>query len=237
MKRISQRDIARRLGINVSTVSRALRGLDGVSQELKQQIEKLAEEGGYHPNPFAVSLRFDTTRMIGVVVPDVSFNQYAQIVKRIEAEAREAGYMCIITDTDETYENELHCLEMLVNMHVEGIIICPSQDTVDFRHLMQLKEAHVPLVLFDRVPNVDISSVFINDAASAREATNCLIDGGARRIAFIGGPNQQKQMTDRKHGYLAALRERGIPILNYCSCPNLPMPSLPPTACWQPRHY
>ena len=212
MKRISQRDIARRLGINVSTVSRALRGLDGVSQELKQQIEKLAEEGGYRPNPFAVSLRFDTTRMIGVVVPDVSFNQYAQIVKRIEAEAREAGYMCIITDTDETYENELHCLEMLVNMHVEGIIICPSQDTVDFRHLMQLKEAHVPLVLFDRVPNVDISSVLINDAASAREATNCLIDGGARRIAFIGGPNQQKQMTDRKHGYLAALRERGIPI-------------------------
>ena len=57
MKRISQRDIARQLGVNVSTVPRALRGLDGVSPELKQQIEKLAEESGYRPNPFAVSLR------------------------------------------------------------------------------------------------------------------------------------------------------------------------------------
>ena len=114
MKRISQRDIARQLGINVSTVSRALRGLDGVSPELKQQIEKLAEEGGYRPNPFATSLRYDTTRTIGIVVPDVSFNQYAHIVKRIEAEARQAGYMCIITDTDDTYENEENCLDLLM---------------------------------------------------------------------------------------------------------------------------
>ena len=212
MKRISQRDIARQLGINVSTVSRALRGLDGVSPELKQQIEKLAEDAGYRPNPFALSLRYDTTRTIGIVVPDVSFNQYAYIVKCIEAEARNAGYMCIITDTDDTYENEVNCLEMLVNMHVEGIIICLSQDTIDFRHLKQLKKAHMPVVLFDRAPDVDISSVIINDAASAREATNSLIDGGARRIAFLGGPNQQKQMIDRKHGYLEALRERGIPI-------------------------
>jgi LacI family transcriptional regulator len=150
--------------------------------------------------------------MIGIVVPDVSFNQYAQIVKRIEAEARDAGYMCIITDTDDTFENEENCVELLVNMHVEGIIICPSQDTVDFRHLIRLKQAHIPVVLFDRAPALDISSVIINDAASAREATNCLIDGGARRIAFLGGPNQQKQMTDRKHGYLEALRERGLPI-------------------------
>ncbi len=212
MKRISQRDIARQLGINVSTVSRALRGLDGVSPELKKQIERLAQEGGYRPNPFAVSLRFDTTRMIGIVVPDVAYNHNAQIVKRIEAEARKNGYMCIITDSDDNYENEVNSIEMLVNMHVEGIIICPSQHTIDFQHLLQLHQARIPVVLFDRVPDVGLSSVIINDAASAREVTNCLVDGGARRIAFLGGSNQMKQTIDRKHGYLEALRERGIPI-------------------------
>ena len=62
MKRISQREIANLLGVNVSTVSRALRGLEGVSQELRQKILSLAKEQGYRPNPFAVSLRYDTTR-------------------------------------------------------------------------------------------------------------------------------------------------------------------------------
>lgn len=212
MKRISQRDIARQLGINVSTVSRALRGIDGVSPELKKQIEKLAEDGGYRPNPFAVSLRYDTTRTIGIVVPDVSFNHFATIVKRIEAEARKNGYMCIITDSDETYENEVNCLELLTNMHVEGIIICPSQETTDFDHILRLKKSHVPIVFFDRDPNIGISSVIINDVASARQVTHSLIDSGSRRIAFLGGSNQLKQTADRKHGYLEALRERGIPI-------------------------
>ncbi|MBO4463787.1 MAG: LacI family DNA-binding transcriptional regulator [Prevotella sp.] len=212
MKRISQRDIARKLSINVSTVSRALRGLDGVSAELKRQIERLAEEGGYRPNPFAVSLRYDTTHTIGIIVPDVAFSHNAHIVKSIEAEARKAGYMSIITDSNDQSENEKDCVELLVNMHVEGIIICLSQDTIDFSHLERLKQAHIPVVLFDRVADVGLSSVIINDAASARVATDCLIEGGARRIAFLGGPNQMKQNTDRKHGYLEALRQHNIPI-------------------------
>lgn len=212
MKRISQRDIAKMLGINVSTVSRALRGLEGVSPELRQQIESFAVENGYRPNPFAVSLRFDTTRTIGIVVPDVSFSHYAHIVKRIEAEARNNGYMCIITDSDDKPETESYCLELLENMHVEGIIICPTQNTTDFSHLLRLKKANMPIVFFDRAPDIDISSVIINDAASAFQATNSLIDDGARRIAFLGGSNLMKQTADRKHGYLQALRERGIPI-------------------------
>lgn len=212
MKRISQRDIAKILGINVSSVSRALRGLDGVSPELRQQIKKLAEEGGYRPNPFAVSLRYDTTRTIGIVVPDVAFNHNAHIVKNIEAEARKAGYMCIITDSNDRSDNEAECLELLMNMHVEGIIICLSQETVDLTHLERLKRAHIPVVLFDRTADVELSSVIINDAASACEATNYLIDGGARRVAFLGGANQMKQTIDRKHGYLEALRQHGLPI-------------------------
>lgn len=212
MKRISQRDIAKILGINVSTVSRALRGLDGVSPELRKTIEHFAEDNGYRPNPFAASLRYDTTKTIGIVVPDVSFNHYAHIVKRIEAEARKNGYMCIITDSDENFNNEVNCLELLESMHVEGVIICPSQETTDFSHLQRLKNANLPIVLFDRAPDIGISSVIINDAASAYQATISLIEEGARRIAFLGGSNQMKQTADRKHGYIEALHERGIPV-------------------------
>jgi len=211
-KGISQRDIARILGINVSTVSRALKGQEGVGPALRQKIEQLAHEQRYRPNPFAVSLRFDTTRTIGIVVPDVSFNPYAHFVKRVEGEARKAGLLCIIMDSNDSYTGEVECVEHLESMHVEGIILCPSQETTDFSHLERLKRNHIPLVMFDRIADIDVSSVAINDESLARQATLHLIDGGARRIAFLGGPNLLKQTVDRKHGYIEALHERGITV-------------------------
>ena len=211
-KRVSQRDIARRLGVNVSTVSRALNGLPGVSSELRQEIERLAMQQDYQPNPFAMSLRYDTTRTIGIIVPDLAFSHYAHIVKHIEAEAKKNGYMCIVTDSGDKYSHEVECVNQLLSKHVEGIVLCLSQETNDFAHIERLKERHIPVVLFDRVADVGCSTVSVNDVESGRQATLHLIDSGKRRIAFLGGPNKLKQTADRKHGYLEALRERGMNI-------------------------
>ena len=211
-KRISQRDIAKILGVNVSTVSRALKGLGGVSDDLRKKIERLAEEQSYRPNPFAMSLRYDTTQTIGIVVPDMAFNFLAHIVKQVEAEARKKGLMCIVTDSGDTYNGEVDCLERLINLHVRGVILCLSQETLNFEHLELLRKHHIPLVLFNRVADVDFTTISINDASLAHQATLYLIDSGCRRIAFLGGPNELKQTIDRKHGYLQALRDRQIPI-------------------------
>ena len=211
-KSISQRDIARLLKINVSTVSRALKGLPGVGADLRQKIVSLAEKKDYRPNPFAMSLRYDTTHTIGIVVPDMSFSHYAHIVRWFEAEARKKGYMCIITDSGDHYHDEKDCIEHLLNLHVEGIVLCLSQETSDYVHIERLRDSHIPVVLFDRIADVDCSMVSSNDVELARQATLHLIDDGATRIAFLGGPNQLKQTVDRKHGYLEALRERGFAI-------------------------
>ena len=201
MKKISQRDIAKTLGVNVSSVSRALKGQKGVSEELRQQIERMAAENGYQSDLRASSERYNTTRLIGVVVPDVSFNHNSQIIKRIESEAQKAGYLCIVTDTDDRYDNEVEIVDKLLNLKVAGIIVSLSQETTDYCHLLRVKERNIPLVLFDRAADVDVTSVVINDADSARQATHYLIDGGARRIAFLGGSNKLKQTADRKHGF------------------------------------
>ena len=212
MKKISQRDIAKTLGVNVSSVSRALKGQKGVSEELRQKIARMAAENGYQANVRASSERYNTTRLIGVVVPDVAFNHNSQIIKRIESEAQKAGYLCIITDTDDRYDNEVEIVDKLLDLQVAGVIVSLSQETTDYSHLLRVKERNIPLVLFDRAADVNVTSVVINDADSARQATHYLIDGGARRIAFLGGSNKLKQTADRKHGYLEALRERSIPI-------------------------
>ena len=209
---ISQRDIARMLGINVSTVCRALKGHPGVSQELRQKIVELAKGQGYRPNPFAMSLRYGSTRMIGIVVPDISYNHYAHIVKWIESEAKKNGYMCLVTDSGDKYKGEVECVEQLLNMHVEGVAMCLSQETVNFSHLERLKDKHIPVVLFDRVADIECSTVCVNDVEAARQVALHLIDSGCRRIAFLGGPNQMKQTIDRKHGYMEAMHERGITI-------------------------
>lgn len=93
---------------------------------------------------------------------------------------------------------------------IYGISLCNTK--TDFSHLERLKRNHIPLVLFDRIADIDISSVTIDDESLAHQATLHLIDGGAQRIAFLGGPNSLKQTIDRKHGYIEALHERGIPV-------------------------
>ena len=201
------------LGINVSTVSRALAGVEGVSEELRQRIHEIAAANNYRPNPFAMSLRYDTPHTIGIVVPDLSNLQQMMVVKSIEASAFEEGYVCIITSSGDSLPGEQAAMQRLANMHVEGIIACLSQGTVNYSHLEELRRQHIPLVLFDQTsPRKDFPSVTINDASSAHEATLYLIDRGARRIALLGGANHLRIVTERKHGYLEALRERGLPI-------------------------
>lgn len=212
-KRISLKDLAQILGVSIPTVSRALKDSPEISRELCAKVQALAREMNYHPNPFAMSLRKNTPRTIGVIVPDIVTHFFASILSGIEDTAIANGYFIIITTSHESYEHEKRNIENLVNMHVEGIIGCLSQETTDYAHWLRLDEMNVPLVLFDRVCMPGrISTVVADGVRSAREATQHLLDQGRRRIAFIGGANHLDIVKKRKHGYLEALRENNIPI-------------------------
>ena len=98
-------------------------------------------------------------------------------------------------------------------MHVEGIIACLSQDTIDYSHFREIHDMGIPLVFFARTCLPELfSQVVANGAEAAQQATQHLIDNGCRRIAFIGGPNHLDMVKRRKHGYLEALRDNRIPI-------------------------
>lgn len=213
MKHISQQDIARKLGIAVSTVSRALNGQAGVSEEMRQRIKAIAEEHDYRPNPFARGLRLDALHIIGVLVPEIATFFFSDILKSMEQTARKHGFFTVVVTSNEALEAEQHAINNLLSLHVEGMLICLSQQTKTYGHIERLVRENIPLVLYDRVcPGKEYSTVTINDADSAREATLYMIERGARHVAFLGGANHLSIVNDRKHGYIEALRESRLTI-------------------------
>lgn len=210
---VSLKDLAKELGVSISTVSRALKNSPEIGVEMRTRIKALAQERNYRANPFALSLLKNTVRIIGIIVPDIVTHFYSSIISGISDVARENGYSVIITSSYEQYELEKQCLDDLVNIRVEGVIACLSQETTDYGHFETLAEQNIPLVFFDRVCLTDqFSSVVTNNAESAQQATEHLLSTGSQRVGFIGGANHLEIVKQRKHGYLEALRERKIPI-------------------------
>ena len=195
-RRTSLKDLAEVLGVSMATVSRALRGSHEVGDEMKAKVQALAKQMNYRPNPFAQSLRREAPRVIGVIVPNLVTHYYASVLDGIEDYASRNGYSVISANSHESHLREEKAIESFISMHVEGIIACLAQDTVDYQHYLQLHEMGIPVV-FDE---------------AAQEATSHLIARGARRIAFIGGPNHLDMVKRRKHGYLEALRDHRLPI-------------------------
>jgi len=210
---ISLKDLAIELGVSISTVSRALKNNDEISPQMKERVKNLARKRNYRPNPFAMSLLKNSPRIIGIIVPDIVTHFYSSIISGINDVARENGYSAIITSSYEQFEQEKKCLEDLVNIRVEGVIACLSQETTDYSHFDALFDQNIPLVFFDRVCLPDkFSSVITDNVESAQNATNHFLRTGSKRVAFIGGGNHLEIVRQRKHGYLQALRENKIPI-------------------------
>ena len=211
--RVSLKDLADQLGVSIATVSRALRGSHEVGEEMRAKVKALAKQLNYRPNPFAQSLRKEAPRVIGVVVPNLVTHYFAAVLDGIEEYALQQGYSVFSSNSHENHERVKQAIDNFISMHVEGIIACLAQDTVDYAHFKEIHEMGIPLVFFARTCLPELfSQVVANGDIAAQEATQHLIDNGCRRIAFIGGPNHLDMVKRRKHGYLEALRENRIPI-------------------------
>ncbi len=217
---VSLKNLAKELGVSISTVSRALKNSPEIGAEMRDRVKALAKKRNYRPNPFAMSLLKNSPRIIGIIVPDIVTHYYSSITSGINDIARKNGYSTIISSSYEQYELEKECLENLINIRVEGIIACLSQETTDFSHFKMLYDQNVPLVFFDRICLKDtFSGVITDNIESAMKATIHFLETGSKRVGFIGGANSLEIVRERKHGYLQALREYKIKIereLVYC---------------------
>ncbi|MGB3467358.1 MAG: LacI family DNA-binding transcriptional regulator [Cyclobacteriaceae bacterium] len=210
---VTIKDIARELNISVSTVSRALADNPLVKPATKKAVTELAEKLNYQPNFTALSLRNNTTKTLGVILPQVVHEFFANVLRGIEDIAYSRGYSVIICNTHESYDREVIDAKTLMNGRVDGVLACVSKETGDFKHFQEFKNRNIPLVFFDCVVDgIDTDKVIIDDHDAAYNAVMHLLASGRKKIAYIGGPEGLMISKNRFKGYQDALEEKGISI-------------------------
>ncbi len=210
-RHISLKDLAQEIGVSISTVSRALNNHPDISPEVTRKIQKLAVEMNYTPNPLAMGLLKQATRMIGVIVPDLVTHFYSSIISGIEQVAEERGYYILIASSNETLQKEIKAVENLLKTRVEGLIVCLSQETKNYEHFDRLIKNDIPLVFFDRVCRVgEVSSVVVDNVDAAQKITKHFFKNGFHRIAYIAGPDHLIISQERTQGYLSGLKSCGL---------------------------
>jgi len=213
-KRTTIYDIAKKLGTTPSSVSRALND-KGINEKAKKRILQAAKELNYKKNSLASNLRKGESTTIGVIVPRINQNFFSNVIAGIENVTYKKGHNLIICQSDESFEKEKKCVNMLINQHVNCITISLSVETNDYQHLQYVLDQHITLIQFDRVADELESLKVINDNEQASfEAVNHMIKQGYNRIALLEGPQNLEIFRQRKAGYLKALERNQVPVID-----------------------
>ncbi|MDE5944292.1 MAG: LacI family transcriptional regulator [Rikenella sp.] len=208
-KRTSIYDIAQRLGVSVSSVSRALSDHPSISAALKERIRQVAEELHYAPNSVAVNLKTGRRNTIGVVVPSINRSFFSSAIEGIEDRAYKQGCDVLIYQSKDSAEREERIVHSLAGK-VDGVIASVAADATDHGYYNRLSAAGVPVVLFDRTDEkVEAGTVIVDDYQGAAMAVKHLLGQGLRRIFHFAGPQQVNVWRDRMRGYLDTMREAG----------------------------
>jgi len=204
-------DIAKKLKVSPSTVSRALKDNPLVSKTTRKKIQSTAKEMGFQLNTFASNLRKQKTSTIGVVMHELRSTFMTQVLSGIEGVTNKAGYDLIIAHSSESYEKEVSNVENLFNRRVDGLIAALAFETPNLDHYKIYKEKGIPVIFYDRViEHSDYPKIITNNFKSGYDATQHLINQGCSRIALITASLARNVYSERHRGYLAALEEAGI---------------------------
>lgn len=210
---ITIKDIARELGVSVSTVSRALKDHPDISPQTKQLVRDMVDKMKYKPNAIALSLRNRRTNIIGVIVPEIVHHFFSSVISGIDEVAVAAGYNVMFFQSNESYEREIMNIQSIINSQADGVLISLAKGTKKFGHIRQLIDNNVPLVFFDRAcDEIETDRVIVDDFEGAFNAVDYLIKTGCRRIAHFAGPQHLQISYLRKRGYISALEKNGIKV-------------------------
>lgn len=212
MRFVTIKDIARALGLSVSTVSRALNDDNNIRQETRQKVLATAKQMGYMKSPVAMNLKFGYTKTIGVIVPEMTTPYASLVIDGIQNVCYANHYKVVIASSGEDAEKERQSIEIMYQFMVDGIIACRTDNRQNHDLYQSILDRKMPLVLYDRLsPDLDAPHVGIDDETKAFFLIDHLIRKGRKRIAFIGiDPNIVFNAQKRYNGYRMALERHHI---------------------------
>jgi len=213
-KEVTIYDIAKKLSLSASTVSRGLNGHPDIRKETIRRINLAAKTMGYQQNTFARNLRKNRSNTIGVILPRLDSNFQSSVVAGIESLANQKGYNLIISQSRESMKKEMENIITLYNSRIDGLLISLSCDTCNLDHLNTILKKGIPVVFFDRVkdhPTFTCSKVIIDNVKAGFDATEHLIEQGCKRIVYVSDNRLSSVYSERHNGYMNALEQYGIP--------------------------
>jgi LacI family transcriptional regulator len=209
-------DIARDLGVSAVTVSKVLRNHHDIGPETRERVLRRIKELNYQPNQNARALATGKSHLIGLIVPDLLHQFFAQVTKGVSRTLRKDGYGLIIASSEENPDFEKQEIDQMLARHVDALIIASTQKTAQaFKRIVARR---IPYVLVDRkLDGLNANFIGVDDVRAGVLATEHLIAKGCKRIAHIGG-NYLSTATDRLAGYRSALKEHGFEVQQKYIC-------------------
>jgi LacI family transcriptional regulator len=205
------KEIARRLKVSISTVSRALHNHPSIGLRTKMQVQQVAEELQYEPNQAAISFKQGKTKTIGAILPNLGEEFFSTAINGIEDVAVKNNYTVLIGQSHDDMEREKQITDTMRRHRVDGLIVSLAKTTRNCDHFEQLKKFRIPVVFFDRIPDLaDAYTVSCDLNDSSAHLVDWLALQGHQKIAFIKGPDTLIHSKQRLEGYLQGLKKNKL---------------------------
>ena len=208
---ITIKDVAKLADVSTATVSRVINNDARISETTRAHVLDVIEKLNYKVNSIARSLKSNRTFTVGFLAPEIANDFFMTVAQGVENSLRGHGYNMIICNSNESADEEVERLELLMEKCVDGVIIAPS--TANGEHLKILSHAGLPTVLVDRLADgFDCDAVLVDNATGTYKAIHHLLKRGKSDFGFIGGDMSLTPFRERYEGFTQALAEFGIEV-------------------------
>ena len=205
------KEIASRLNVSVSTVSRALHDHPSIGLRTRMQVQQVAKEIHYEPNHAAIFFKQGKTFTLGVIIPNLQEQYFSIAIDGVEKQAILNNYNVLICQSHDDPTREKQIVETMRRNRVDGIIVSISKDTSTYEHFLELTEYNIPIVFFDRAPQfAGAYSVTCGLKNSTIAMVDLFVKKGISRIGFINGPPAISLTRERPDGYKEGLLKNNL---------------------------